>query len=105
MEILESTPRRLVLTSRASTLTLDKDADKATLQRKLLLWNRKPVQQPLSDIVEVTADSMLDRASGVEIHNTMLVYRVGGAWAVRATDKKEAADAVQRVRDFLGLPC
>jgi hypothetical protein len=103
MDIVESTPRRLVLTSGASTLMLDKDADKATLQRKLLLWNRKPVEQPLSQIVEVTADAALDRASGVETHSTMLVSRMGSAWAFPATNKREAADTVQLIREFLDL--
>ena len=103
MAIVESTPRRLVLKSGATTLTLDKDADKASLQRKLLLWNLKPVEQPLSEIVEVTVDTAVDRASGVEVSSIMLVSRAGGAWAFSAVDKKEAADTAQRVREFLGL--
>ena len=44
----ESTSRRLVLVSGSTNLTLDKDAGKATLQRKLLFWNLKPTELPLS---------------------------------------------------------
>ncbi len=104
MAIVESTPRRLVLKSGATTLTLDRDADKASLQRKLLLWKLKPVEQPLSEIVEVTVDAAVDRASGVEVSSIMLVSRAGAAWAFSAADKKDAADTAQRVREFLGLP-
>jgi hypothetical protein len=104
MAIVESTPRRLVLKSGAATLTLDKDADKASLQRKLLLWKLKPVERPLTEIVEVAVDAGVDRASGVEVCSIMLVSRAGAAWAFSATDKKEAADTAQRVREFLGLP-
>ena len=35
-KIVESTPQRMVLQSGSTTLTLDKSADKATMQRKLL---------------------------------------------------------------------
>jgi hypothetical protein len=103
MAIVESTPRRLVLKSGATTLTLDKDAGTASLQRKLLLWKLKPVEQPLSEIIEIAVDAAVDRASGVEVCNVMLVSRAGGGWAFPATDKKEAGDTAQRVREFLGL--
>ena len=35
---IEETPRKLVLKAGSTTLTLDKDADRATLQQKVLLW-------------------------------------------------------------------
>lgn len=104
MAIIESTPRRMVLQSGSITLSLDKDADKASLQRKLLMWKRTPIEQPLSEIVDVTLDAAVDRASGVEVCNTMLVSRAGAGWAFPAADKKDAAATVQRLREFLGLP-
>jgi hypothetical protein len=52
MSVTESTPRRLMLTSGSTSLTLDKDASKATLQRKLLFWKLKSIETPLSEIVE-----------------------------------------------------
>ena len=104
MAIIESTPRRMVLQSGSTTLSLDKDADKASLQRKLLMWKLKPIEQPLSEIVDVTLDAAVDRASGVEVCNTMLVSRAGAGWAFPAADRKDAAATVQRLREFLGLP-
>ena len=50
MPVTENTPRQLVLKSGSTTLTLDKDAGKATLQRKLLIWRLKPIEAPLSDV-------------------------------------------------------
>jgi hypothetical protein len=104
MAIIESTPRRLVLQSGATTLTLDKDANKASFQRKLLIWKLKPVEQPLSEIVDITLDAGLDRSSGVEVCNTMVVSRGGAAWAFPAADRKDAVATAQRLREFLGLP-
>lgn len=46
MPVTEETPRQLVLKSGSTTLTLDKDAGKATLQRKLLIWKLKPIARP-----------------------------------------------------------
>jgi hypothetical protein len=68
------------------------------------MWKRKPVEQALSQIVDVTVDAAVDRASGVEVCSTMLVSSAGGAWAVSAADSKEAAATAQRLREFLGLP-
>jgi hypothetical protein len=67
MPVTENTPRQMVLKSGSTTLTLDKDAGKATLQRKLLIWRLKPIEAPLSDVSDVTVDTAVDRASGVEV--------------------------------------
>ncbi len=104
MGTIESMPRRLVLGSGSTTLTLDKDADKATLQRKLLFWNLKPAELPLSEVSSVTLDKVVDRASGVEIFHTMLVTRAGAAWAFPAGDKGEADKNIAVLREFLALP-
>jgi hypothetical protein len=103
MPITESTPRRLVLTSGSTTLTLDKDAGKATLQRKLLFWNLKPIELPLSEFSSVTLDKAVDRASGVEIFHSMLVTRKGAAWAFPANDKPDAEKNIAALREFLAL--
>jgi hypothetical protein len=50
MPLAESTSRRLVLKSGSTTLTLDKDAGKVSMQRKLLIWRLKPIEAPLSDV-------------------------------------------------------
>jgi hypothetical protein len=103
MPIIEQTPQRLVLKSGSTTLTLDKDAAKATLQRKVLFVALKPVEQPLADITEVTLDAAVDRASGVEVCHTMLVNRAGEGWALAAADKADATRTIAAVRAFLGL--
>jgi hypothetical protein len=103
MSELEQTPRRLVLKSGTTTLTLDKGTGKATLQRKVLFWKSKPVEAMLSDISSITVDKMVDRASGVEIYNTVLVTGAGAGWSVPASDKVEADKNAIALRDFLGL--
>jgi hypothetical protein len=103
MAIIESTPRRLVLGSGSTKLTLDKDAGKATLQRKLLFWNLKPTELSLAEFSSVTLDKAVDRASGVEIFHTMLVTRAGAAWAFPADDKAEAEKNITALREFLAL--
>lgn len=101
MPVTENTPRQLVLKSGSTTLTLDKDAGKATLQRKLLIWRLKPIKAPPSDVSDVTIDTAVDRASGVEVCHTMLVRRTGEAWALPAADKKDAEINASAIRDFL----
>jgi hypothetical protein len=102
-QILESVPQRMVLQSGSTKLTLDKNAGKAVMQRKLLFWSLKPVETPLSEVSEIAVDAGVDRASGVELCNTMLVTRAGAAWALPAADKKDAETTAAAVRDFLGL--
>lgn len=102
MPIAESTPRRLVVKSGSTTLTVDKDAGKVSLQRKLLFWRLKPVEAPLSDVSHIKVDSAIDRASGVEVCHTMLIRHTGEAWALPAADKKDAEINASAIRDFLG---
>jgi hypothetical protein len=100
---IESTPQRMTLQSGSTILVLDKGANKATLQRKLLLWSMKPIESPLSEIAEISVDVAVDRASGVEVCNTMVVTRAGAAWALGAADKKDAEATAAAIREFLGL--
>ena len=102
-KIIENVPQRMVLQSGSTTLTLDKDAGKATMQRKLLFWSLKPIEAPLSEVAEIAVDAGVDRASGIEVCNTMLVTRAGAAWALPAADKKDAETTASALRDFLGL--
>jgi hypothetical protein len=103
MPATENTPRQLVLKSGSTTLTLDKDAGKATLQRKFLMWGLKPVEAPLSEVADVTVDTAVDRASGVEVCHTMLVMRTGKGWAFPAANKQDAQTKATAMRAFLGL--
>ena len=102
MPVREDTPRQLVLKSGSTTLTLDKDAGKATLQRKFLMWGLKPMEAPLSEVADVTVDTSVDRASGVEICHIMVVMRTGAGWALPAMDKQDAQTKATAIRAFLG---
>ncbi len=103
MPITERTPHRLVLKSGSTTLTLDKTAGKVVLQRKVLLWGLKPVEASLSEISDITIDTAVDRASGVEVCHTMLIMQGGRGWAFPAADKTEAETNAAAMRDFLGM--
>jgi hypothetical protein len=103
MPITERTSHRLVLKSGSTTLALDKTADKAILQRKLLLWRLKPVEASLSEISDITIDTAIDRASGVEVCHTMLIMQGGRSWAFPAADKTEAETNAASMRDFLAI--
>ncbi len=103
MPVVESTPRRLVLTSGSISLTLDKDSNKAALRRKWLFWKLKPIEVALSEIGEVTVDKAVDRASGIEMFSTMVVTRGGTGWALSADSKIDADKNTAAIREFLGL--
>lgn len=103
MAIIESTPQRLVLQSGATKLTLDKEAGKVSMQRKVLFWNRAPIEKTLAEIADATVDAAVDRSSGVEVCNTMLISRAGEGWALPANDKKDAEATARQIKEFLRL--
>ena len=103
MPVTERTPQRLVATSGSTTLTLDKEAGTATMQRKLLFWKLKPAVAPLSDIADVKVEAAVDRASGVDVCSTMLIMRTGAGWAFPCSDKKDAQATGDTIRAFLAL--
>jgi len=49
MAITERTPQKLVVKSGSKTVSLSKELDKATIQRKLLFLKLMPAEAPLSD--------------------------------------------------------
>lgn len=101
MPKIDRSPQRLVLTSGSTAVVLDKEAQQAVLQRKLLFWARKPVVRPLSSLSDVTVDNV-DPASKAEISSVMLGLREGGGWMLSARDKSDATAAASAVREFLG---
>ena len=102
-KIIESIPRRLTLQSGSTALILDKDAGTATMQRKLWFWSLKPKEAPLAEVASIEVDAGVDRASGIDVCNTMIVTRASAAWALPAADKKDAEATAIAIRDFLGL--
>ena len=103
MAIVENTAKKLVFQSGSTTLSLDKDANKVALQRKVLFWKPAPSEAPLKDVTDIGLDVGVDRASGIEICNTMVVFSGGQAWALPAENKKEAQANADAMRKFLGL--
>ena len=104
MPVTESATNRLVLKSGSTTLTLNKQTGRAILQRKVVVWRLKPSEADLSQIADVSADVAVDRASGVEVWHTMLVFHAGEAWAFPAANKQETHDNITAIRKFLNLP-
>ena len=80
MPITENTPQRLVLRSGSTTLTLDKDAGTASLGRKMLFFNLKPVALPHVRFHRGQAGRGEGSVSGAIVSHTMLVARSGTAW-------------------------
>jgi hypothetical protein len=105
-QIIESASQRMVLQSGSTTLTLDKTTAKGTMQRKLLFWKLRPLEL-LGEVAGIEVDVGVDRASGIEVCNTMLVTRAGAGWTLPATDKKDAEATAEAtavaMRNFLGL--
>lgn len=103
MITIERGPQQLALHAGSTTVALDKVSGKAVLQRKLLLWARKPVERPLSSVKEVRINADVDPASRAEIYSTMLLMREGDGWLLSARDKQDATKALEALREFLGV--
>jgi len=88
---------------RLAMLTLDKDSGKATLQHKVLLWNKKPVEFALSEIDDIAVKSDKDGLSGATIHHSVLHRRTGEVTLLTTEEAKDAAATVKTLRDFVGL--
>ena len=103
MATIEVTARKLVLKEGSTTLTFDKDSGKATLQQKILLWNKKPVEFALSDIDDIAVKSDVDGLSGAAIHHSVLHRRTGEITVLTTEEAKDAAGTVKKLRKFIGL--
>jgi len=103
MASIQETPRKLVLKAGSTTLTLDKDYGKATLQQKMLLWNRKPVEFDISDIDDIAVKSDIDGLSGAAIHHSVVHRRTGEVTVLTTEEARDAAETVKKLRGFVGL--
>jgi hypothetical protein len=103
MANIESTPGKLVLKQGSTTLTFDKDSGKATLQQKVLLWNKKPIEFALADIDDIAVKSVKDGLSGASIHHSVLHRRSGEIMVLTTEEAKDAEATVKTLRDFVGL--
>jgi hypothetical protein len=103
MKQIEEIPGKLVLKAGSTTLTLDKETGKATLQHKLLLWNKKPVEFAFSDIDDIAVKSDVDGLSGAAIHHSVLHRRTGETTILTTEEAKDAAATVTKLRGFVGM--
>jgi|SRR5262245_55202219 len=94
---------KLVLKHGSTTLTFDKATSKATLQQKLLLWNKKPIEFALSEIDDIAVKSETDGLSGAKIHHSVLHRRSGEIAVLTTEEAKDAAETVKTLREFVGL--
>ena len=103
MATIEAIANRLVLKEGSTTLTLDKESGLATVQQKVLLWSKKPVEFALSDIDDIAVKSDTDPLSGAAIHHSVLHRRTGEITVLTTEEAKNAAETVRRLREFVGL--
>jgi hypothetical protein len=104
MAMIESTPSRLVLKDGSTTVTFDKTSGHATLQQKILLWNKKPVEFDLDDIDDIAVKSEVDGLSGAQIYHSVMHRRTGETMVLTTEEAKSAEVTVRRLREFVGLP-
>ena len=90
--------------SGSTTLTLDKDSGKATLQQKHAVVERtKPVEFPLSNIDDIAVKADVDGLSGAPIHHSVLHERTGEIIVLTTEEARDAAETVKKLRGFVGL--
>lgn len=106
MTILQNTPERLVVQAGSpfgrTTLTFDKTAGCARIERSFVLWRGKPVELALAEIDQIDVITMHDGASGADIHQPVLHTRNGRTIAIPVADEEAGSTAAQ-LRGFLGL--
>jgi hypothetical protein len=103
MANIESTPSRLVLKDGSTTVTFDKTSGSATLQQKILLWKKKPVEFALDDIDDIAVKSEKDGLSGASIFHSVMHRRSGEVMVLTTEEAKDAEATVQKLREFVGL--
>jgi hypothetical protein len=106
MAIVERSTNRLIVESAgvmgAFNLALDKQAGTARIERKTLMWKRRPREIPLADIKDFSVANFTDRASGAEMRK--LVMRTRGDEAIELPVEEAAIEeTAAALRDFLGL--
>ncbi len=106
MSIVERSANRLVVEAGGSlsgfSLALDKNEDKARIERSTLMWKRRPVELPLADIKDFDVATLKDPVSGAEVRK--LVLRTRGDDSIEVpVDSRAIDETAATLRDFLGL--
>ena len=102
MPIVENSADRLALRSGSTTLVLDKKANTAAFSARCCSGISSRWRRLFRRHRGETRCGSRSRL-GVEVCHTMLVMRGGAAWALAASDKKDAEASTAQVRGFLGL--
>ena len=103
MAHIEETARTLVLKAGSTSLTLEKDSGRATLQQKILFWKKKPVEFAFSEIDDIAVKSEVDGMSGAPIHHSVLHRRTGEITVLTTEEAEDVAETVKKLREFIGL--
>jgi hypothetical protein len=106
MAIVECNANRLVVEAggglSAFSLALDKQAGLARIERSTLMWKRRPLEMPLTDIKDFDVATFKDAASGAELRK--LLMRTQTDEAIEVPVESAAIDeTAATLRDFLGL--
>jgi len=106
MAIVERSNNRLVVEAGGSlsafSLSLDKQAGLARIERSTLMWKRKPLEMPLAAIRGFDVARFKDAASGAELRK--LVLRTQTDEAIELPVEEKAVDeTAATLRDFLGI--
>ena len=103
MASIETESDRVILHDGGTTLTLDKAAGEAVLQRKMLLWNKKPVMFPLAEIDDIAVKSETDAMSGATLYHSVMHRRSGEVTVLTTETADDAETTVKTLRSFIGL--
>jgi hypothetical protein len=106
MAIVERNANRLVVEAGGGmssfSLALDKQAGLARIERNMLMWKRRPLEMPLTDIKEFTVASFKDAASGAELRKLLMRTQADEAIEL-PVEEKSVEETAAALRDFLGL--
>ena len=106
MAIVERSKNRLVVEAggrlSAFILVLDKQAGTARLERNVLMWKRRPLEIPLTEIKDFDVASFKDAVSGAELRKLLLRTRNDEAIEL-PVEEAAIQETAASLRDFLGL--
>jgi hypothetical protein len=106
MAIVERSTNRLIVESAGAlgsfNLALDKQSGTARIERKTLMWKRRPREIPLAEIQEFSVANLKDAASGAEFRKLALRTQAGEVIELPVEDAA-IDETAAALRDFLGL--
>ena len=73
------------------------------MQKRVLLWNRRPVEFPLDDIDDIAVKSEKDGLSGAAIFHSVMHRRSGAVMVLTTEEASDAEATVRTLREFVGL--